>query len=129
MLDQDAPVLTAFLKQHGARYTSVAFDVRIGTGRDPGPEYEENIRTMGLDLSRRRIDALGQRPNTVDIIEVTNAAGTTTLGQLIAYKQLYIKDHAPQLAPNVILAARTLQTDMYPAFIAAGIEIHLYPDA
>jgi hypothetical protein len=129
MLDQDAPVLTAFLKENGARYTSVEFDVRIGTGRDPGPDFEDNIRKMGLDLSRRRIDALGYKPSGVDIIEVTNAAGTTTLGQLIAYKQLYIKDHTPAVTPHLILAARTLQTDMHAAFVAAAIELHLYPDA
>jgi len=129
MLDQDAPVLTAYLKELGARYTSVQFDVRIGTGRDPGPDFEDNIRQMGLDLSRRRIDALGHKPSSVDIIEVTNAAGVTALGQLIAYRELYIKHHAPTTPPTAILAARTLQTDMQPAYKAAGIELHLYPDA
>ena len=129
LLDQDAPVLTAYLKENGTRYSGVQFDVRIGTGRDPGQDFPENIRQMALDLSRRRIDALGQKPSSVDIIEVTGAAGTTTLGQLIAYKELYIKEYKPATPPTLVLAARSIQTDMHPAFTAAGIEIHLYPDA
>lgn len=129
MLDQDAPILTAFLKEFGHRYTAVSFDVRVGTGRDPGPDFPENIRKDALDLSRRRIDALGHARDHVDIIEVTDAAGTTTIGQLITYQNLYIQDHHPDTRPSLILAARTLQTDMRPAFNALNIELHLYPDA
>lgn len=129
LLPQDAPILTAFLKEHGARYTVVHFDVRIGAGRDPGPDFEPYIRNMALDLSRRRIDALGHARDHVDIIEVTDSAGTTTIGQLITYQELYIRDHHPAGDPKLILVARTLQTDMRTAFAALDIEIHLYPEA
>jgi hypothetical protein len=129
LLDQDAPILTAYLKQNGARYTQVDFDVRIGLGRDPGPYFEINIRKMALDLSRRRIDALGQTPRGVEIIEVTGAAGTNTLGQLTAYATIYQSDHPTEPPPRLILAAASLQTDMQTAYTNAGIEIHLYPDA
>jgi len=129
LLDQDAPILTAYLRENGRRYTQVDFDVRIGTGRDPGPDYPDNIRKMALDLSRRRIDALGRSPQSVDIIEVTTHAGTTTLGQLHAYAILYARDHRPTIPVKMILAAATIQTDLHAAFIAAGVEIHLYPEA
>jgi len=128
MLDQDAPVLTAFLKENGARYTSVQFDVRIGSGRDPGPDFEDNIRQMGLDLSRRRIDALGIKPSGIDIIEVTNAAGVTALGQLLAYRALYALQNQTTTIPTPILVARTMQTDMDRPYKASGVELHLYPD-
>jgi len=129
LLDQDAPILTAYLKENGARYTSIEFDVRIGTGRDPGPDFETNIRKMGLDLSRRRIDALGHTPRQVEIIEVTGSAGTTTLGQLTAYAAIWQREHPDHTPPRLILAAATLQTDMHRPFTSAGVEIHLYPDA
>lgn len=129
LLDQDAPILTAYLKQHGHRYTNVQFDVRIGAGRDPGPDYPDNIRKDALDLSRRRIDALGHTPTHAEIIEVTDAAGTTTIGQLLTYYELYIQDHNPHTKPKLILAAHSLQTDMRPAYNALNIEVHLYPDA
>jgi len=129
LLDQDAPILSAYLKENGARYTSVEFDVRIGAGRDPGADFEDNIRKMGLDLSRRRIDALGQTPRGIEIIEVTGSAGTTTLGQLTAYAAIWQREHPDQKTPRLILAAATLQTDMHAPFVKAGVEIHLYPDA
>ena len=129
LLPQDSPVLTAFLVENGNRYTRVDFDVRVGTGRDPGPDFDDNIRKDALDLSRRRIDALGHTANGVEIVEVTSAAGVTALGQLLTYNQLYQRDHATEKPPKLVLAARTLQTDMYHAYIGAGIEIHLYPSA
>lgn len=129
LLPQDAPILSAYLKEHGADYQSVDFDVRVGTGRDPGPDYDANIRKMALDLSRRRIDALGRTKRGADIIEVTDAAGVTALGQLLAYGSLYMIDHPDEPQPRLIIAARTLQSDMFQAYRAAGIVIHLYPSA
>lgn len=128
MLDKDAPILSAYLKELGHRYHSVFFDVQVGNGRDPGPNYEDNIRNMALTLSRRRIDAIGYGRDRIDIIEVTDAAGTTTIGQLITYQELYQRDHRGGTTPTLVLAARSLQTDMRPAFTALGIELHLYPD-
>lgn len=129
LLDQDAPVLTAFLLQHGHDYRQVDFDVRIGTGRDPGPDYDEYIRKMALDLSRRRIDALGTGPRGTDIIEVTSDAGMTALGQLIAYRTLWIREHPDLDRPRIVLAARSLQTDVLQAYKEMGVVMHLYPDA
>lgn len=129
LLPQDAPILSAYLKEHGSHYNSVDFDVRVGTGRDPGADYDDNIRKMALDLSRRRIDALGRGPQGVDIVEVTDAAGVTALGQLLAYGSLYIIDHPDDPQPRLVIAARTLQSDMFHAYRAAGIVITLYPGA
>jgi hypothetical protein len=129
LLDQDAPILTAYLLEHGHRYHTVFFDVQVGQGRDPGPDYQDNIRNMAIRLSRRRIDALGLGKDTVDIIEITEAAGTTAIGQLITYQELYIKGRPNTQTPRLIIAARSLQTDMQPPFDALDIEVHLYPDA
>jgi len=129
LLPQDTPVLTAFLIENGHKYTRVDFDVRVGAGRDPGPDFDDNIRKDGLDLSRRRIDALCTNNDTVDIVEVTGAAGTTALGQLLSYRELYIIDHPHSKRPRLIIAARTMQTDMTAAYAASGIVVHLYPGA
>jgi hypothetical protein len=129
LLPHDAPILTAYLTEHGHRYTFIDFDLRVGAGRDPGPDFDNNIRMMALDLSRRRCDAVGWDGTTGTIIEVTNAAGTTALGQLITYANLYKQDHPNQTPPHLIIVARTMQTDMATAYTALGIEIQLYPNA
>lgn len=129
LLPQDAPVLTAFLSENGSRYSRVDYDVRVGAGRDPGPDFDANIRQMALDLSRRRCDAVGITDARVHIIEVTDTAGTTALGQLITYANLYAQDHPNAPQPHLIIAARSMQTDMSRAYAALGIEIRLYPDA
>jgi len=129
LLDTDAPILTAFLKAYGSRYTQVIFDHRVGTGRDPGPAFEPHIRQMAIDLSQRRIDALGITPTEHHIIEVTDAAGTTAVGQLIAYEHLLRDQLPPDRSIKTILVARSVQSDMLPALKAIGAQILLYPDA
>lgn len=129
LLSQDAPVMTAYLTNYGHHYNHVDFDLRVGAGRDPGPQYDDNIRQMAFDLSRRRIDCVGYADDYTDIIEVTDAAGMTALGQLIAYKTLWLDDNHTAPEPKLILVARTIQTDMGPAFVAAGIVTYLYPEA
>lgn len=83
---------------------------------------------MGLDLSRRRIDALGLTKSNAHIIEITGDAGTTTLGQLLTYNHLYQLDHPAHQPPRLILVARSIQTDMLIPLHAHNIEIHTYPN-
>jgi hypothetical protein len=129
LLPQDAPILTEYLKQHGHLYSTVLFDHRVGEGRDPGPEFEAVYRQMGIDLSQRRIDALGITATEHHIIEVTDAAGVTALGQLLAYQTLLQQQLQTPARPVLILAARTMQSDMAAAYNAAGVHVFLYPDA
>jgi len=128
LLPGDAPILTEYLKRYGDRYTQVIFDHRIGNGRDPGPSYENNIRQMAIDLSQRRIDALGITPTEHHIIEVTDAAGTTAVGQLIAYKQLLQDQLTPGRTIKLVLVARSVQSDIRPALLTIGAEIHCFPE-
>jgi hypothetical protein len=127
LLPQDAAVLSAYLKVHGHQYTAVMFDVRVGDGRDPGPNYEPNIRSMALDLSRRRIDMIGYAPEEIHLVEVTTDCGMKILGQLAAYPILY-KQSFPTAKPvKVILVTSSIQTDIQPALDALHVRTYVYP--
>ena len=121
LLKQDAALWGQYLKLHKDEYSHFDYDVRVGLGRDPGSEQPENWRKMGLDLSMRRIDVVGYTNIDIRIIEVTQSAGITALGQVMAYPILYRSTYFPDLPLSVLLVAREIQSDMEPVFQALGI--------
>ena len=121
LLKQDAALWGQYLTVYKDNYLHFDYDVRVGLGRDPGPGEPENWRKMGLDLSMRRIDAIGYKQQSIVIVEVTQSAGITALGQVLAYPILYRSTYFPVLPLSVLLVAREIQSDMEPVFQALGI--------
>lgn len=114
-----------WLKEYQSFFTRFDYDVRVGQGRDPGPDFEDNIRKDGLDLSKRRIDAVGFTPNHITIIEITPIAGIKCIGQVFAYPILYQETFNPTLPLRTLIVAETLGTDVLPALRAHKLPYNL----
>jgi len=127
LLEQDAAVWQQFLDLHKDEYDYFDYDIAVGDGRDPGDGFAPKIRQMALTLSRRRIDVVGFKPDRIDIIEITQIAGLTALGQLHAYPLLYLRTFNPTRPLVPVLVCRSFATDAQPAFSRAGIEYYLFP--
>ena len=112
LLPDDIKVWKRFLSLFGQEYSHFDYDVRVGYGRDPGSTFSVKIRQMGIDLSQRRIDAVGHRPDRLDIIEITHSAGLTAVGQLLSYPILYGHMFNPSLPLVPILVCSEIQTDI-----------------
>lgn len=109
LLPADKKLWEEFLETQYNIYDSYDYDVRVGDGRDPGPTYPENIRRDAVLLSQRRIDAVGFRPTSITIIEVSLDAGLTQVGQMSVYPVLYQQTFKPQLPLERLIVARRLQ--------------------
>lgn len=70
---------------------------------------------MALDLSMRRIDAIGHTESELFIIEVTVSAGLKAIGQLITYPLLYQQTYNPTKPLHALLVTEALQPDVLPA--------------
>lgn len=129
LLPVDIPVWERFLAEHRADYTRIDYDVRVGKGRDPGSEYDDNIRKMGIDLSMRRIDAVGYTPNFIHIIEITRVASLRAIGQLTSYPLLYEATYQPDRPLIPLLVAEQIGTDLIPVIHKQPFEVSLWPPA
>jgi len=127
LLKKDIAVWERFLASEAQRFTSFDYDVRVGDGRDPGPEFPPNIRRMAVMLSQRRIDAIGHAPNHIAIIEITSVAGIKAFGQCKVYPILYKLAHPEHLPIKMILVAERLGTDVEPAFTPSEVSVMLFP--
>lgn len=125
LLQKDIDVWKRFLADPPRRYTSFEYDVRVGTGRDPGSEYSDEIRRMAIGLSQRRIDAVGHTADTLDIIEITTAAGLHAIGQLTAYPILYRLTYVTPLPLIPVLVCESIQTDALEGIKRTGALIYV----
>lgn len=126
LLPQDVEVWLRFLQSPANIYDYFEYDIHVGDGRDPGPEFDDKYRHLGRYLSQRRIDAVGHHTTHIALIEITRQAGLKALGQLTAYPVLYTMKYKPQLPLIKILVTERMQTDCLPAFVKENIKTLLY---
>ncbi len=129
LLPLDRELWIDFLDLPANVYDNYQYDVKVGNGRDPGPDFPDHIRQMALNISRRRIDAIGFTGTTPTIIEISTNAGLTQLGQLMAYPCLYKIQTPDSPEPQRLLVAREIETDIKPVLKDQKIAFILVPIA
>jgi hypothetical protein len=95
MLPADVAVWERFLKLYPHMFDSFDYDVHVGGDVERKEEWSDETFKMWSAISSKRIDVVGYKEGEVWIIEVKPEAGLTALGQLVGYKQLYIRDFKP----------------------------------
>jgi hypothetical protein len=103
------------------------YDVAVGPGRDPGDSYEESIRKMALQLSKRRIDVVGILPDGIDIFEITQSAGLKAAGQAIVYPHLLTVTWSLSIPVTTTIICRYCQDDIQPVLVQHGIRLVVIP--
>lgn len=127
LLRVDTPLWLRFLDQFGDTYERFEYDVRVGKGRPVEGFYPESIQKMALDLSLRRIDAVGHRPGEIHIIEITRRAGVHAVGQLTSYPILYRETFMPSRPVIPLLVAEELNPDVETVLKENAIPYILLP--
>jgi len=123
LLPRETLVLRAWLKLHEAEYERLQYNVRVGEGQDPGPQYPSDIRAMAVLNTQKRIDAVAYQPGAATIIEVKDRAGPSVIGQLLVYASLFPLAHPEFPRPGLLIVCNRAVPDILPAVRAAGIEI------
>lgn len=120
-MPEDVPVWDLFLDQYAEDYISFDYDIHVGKGRPAPNDYPENIKRMAIDLSQRRIDAVGFKEDAIHIIEITRVAGIKAVGQLVTYPLLYQSTFAPTLPLIPVLVTREIMNDIQQIFVQHNI--------
>lgn len=125
LLPREIIVLRAWLRLHENEYDRFDYNVRIGTGFDPGPSVSQSIRDMAIANSQKRIDAVAYKANQVTLIEVKDRAGFSAVGQLVGYLHMWQAQYPEQPRPRLLLVANRLQDDIPLVASGANIDIEL----
>lgn len=123
MLPRDYPVWLRFLKQYRDEFLWFFYDVFVG-GPVLTPEQEKDpMWRMWRANTAKRIDALGEKPDQVWIIEVTTNPGMRALGQLLTYQHLWLEDPKIEKIERLVLVTENIDTDIMAAAGRLGIMV------
>lgn len=81
------------------------YNVRIGTGRDPGPSFTDAVRQMAIMATQFRLDAVGFQGGVPVIFEIKRDAGPPQIGQLLSYDAIWRAQKLTPGDPKMVLVA------------------------
>lgn len=127
MAPQDYILWNQFLTEHGKEFTSFDYDVKVGEGIQPISQVPANMAKDFIELTKKRIDAVGYKQDGVTIFEVKPRAGSTALGQLLTYQSLYKLTYPNNTILNLVLITSMLTKDEELLYNQYHIISYIYP--
>lgn len=125
LLPREVLLLREWLKLHEQEYDRFDYNVRIGAGVDPGPGWPQEIRSMAIQNTQLRVDAVGWSGLQPTIIEVKDRAGASAVGQLVTYEAVWEKDQLSALPPKLLLITNRVQQNILPLIAKSGINLQV----
>lgn len=111
MLGEDVVIWERFIEKYPDRYDSVDYDWRVGRGMELDADWEENVKRMATAITQKRIDAVGWNGDDVTIIEVKKSVSIGTLGQILGYRSLFVKEFPNFSVPKLLVVCESMGFD------------------
>jgi len=112
MSELDKAIWLRYLMQGGTILAPFRYDVNVGDGVDMGPGANGFEVRTAYALTTKRIDVLALKGSTIVVIEVKQRAGLGAIGQLIGYRDLFMRQFPDRTIVEMLLVTDTLQPDM-----------------
>lgn len=127
MLFEDVPVWHRFLDSYSDMFIRIYYDCLVG-----GPWYtDEQLKDPMLRMWRanasKRIDAVGETETEVLIIEVATSPGLRAIGQVQAYRSLWLEDPKIEKPEFPVLVLEHVDTDLISSAARYGTQVYVVP--
>lgn len=125
MVGDEIEIWDRFVDKYPGRFETVDYDFRVGEGTAiEGGEGDSYVR-MARMLSQKRIDVIGWVGDIPTIIEVKMRVGLSTLGQVIGYRVLFLKDFQEFGQPDLLVVCALISSDDHYVLESNKIEIEV----
>lgn len=125
LLPKEVVIWKHFLRNHGQDYDRYEYDVHVGQGVELPPGASEMSRRISAGLTRKRIDVVGYRGDSITLFEVKANAGVGVVGQLLAYEHLYIEEHPEETSIHLVIITDWMDSDVKSVCQAYLITTHI----
>jgi hypothetical protein len=147
MAPREVLIFRAWLALHQNEYDRFDYNVRVGNGTDPGPEFPAIYRQQYIENTQKRIDAVGWKIGlrvqgralyqslgieqiaasgaAPTIIEVKDRATASCMSQILTYKALWPFTFPNTPAPKLLLVTNRVAADMPLVLDATGITLEI----
>ncbi len=123
MKPRDVAIWERFIDKYPNIYEKVQYDFGIGDI----PDFIVNASSIEgqrmAELYKLKIDVLGYRDGIIELIEVKPEAGPSTIGQVLGYVQIYLRDEKPSLNVSPVIVTDVLRPNMEFLCNQQGVKI------
>jgi len=123
MLPRETRIWDAYLDRYGVPEGQISYDVHLGDGLSPDPDWPEWMIRMVKVLSTHRADVIVERRDEVIIVEVKSIAGMGALGQMLGYEALWVKERGASRGIRLMCICESAEADIEVAYEFYGIEL------
>lgn len=123
MKPADVAIWERFIEKYPDAYDTCQYDFNVG---DPPPfdPMGDNGEDLNQDaLYRLKIDVVGKKGKSIDLIELKPKAGPSTIGQIKGYRHLYKRDAEVKAPVNCIVITDKLMSNMEYIAKMEGVNI------
>jgi len=107
----DAYLWSKFLDKYPDLFTSFKYDVHVGESVKLPEDSPDWLRISANALGRKRIDVVAESIKSTTIIEVRVQAKSNVIGDLIAYRYLYVTTYSPIKPVTTMLVSDSIDVD------------------
>lgn len=122
---EDSKIWGRYLSKFSDLYDSFDYDLRVGAGVTPDLPIPEKFIKDYEDLTKKRIDAVGYKNNKATLFEVKPRAGTAALGQLISYRDLFLRSHPYIQISSLVCVTELIQPEELEIYIQHNIHVEV----
>lgn len=111
LIGEDTEVWNRFILKHPEKFDTVNYDVHIGKGANTEPIPDKTSKKYWADLTKKRIDVVAYKNDFVTIIEVKKRVSLATLGQVLGYKFLFLREHPEIPVASTLIICSSIDQD------------------
>jgi hypothetical protein len=123
MLPGDSAIWIRWLQANEQGWTDYEYDVHVGEGVPVTGDYPNWGVALAKLLTQKRIDVMAYRQGVPWIFEIKPQAGLSAYGQLLAYRELYLRDHPEVSRVELAVVTDILNPDERFVYDMAGIKV------
>lgn len=124
MKPADVQIWEIFMSQHPGEFDTCDYDFLVGEGVVMGDVSQDVYAKSFQILTQKKVDVIGYKGENIDIIEIKPFAGASAMGQVLSYRNLFIKQFPGLLPGNIRARVLTdrLQSDYAEIYASHGVD-------
>lgn len=120
---EDVAIWERFIALNPNYFDTVDYDYNVGRGADlPNPTSDAVVGNYNF-LTQKRVDCIGYRANEVTLVEVKPRASLGALGQIIGYRELFVRGNPTVSVDRLMIITDMCDGDMETVAKAQGIQV------
>jgi hypothetical protein len=123
MKPRDVVLWDRFIDAFPDAYREVQYDFMVGDPPPFNPLMDDGEDWEQDKLYRLKIDCVCYDGNRFDIVEVKPEAGPSTIGQVKAYRELFLRDEQPQIPVGMVIVTDVERPNMRYLCEAEGVRL------